>query len=377
MSLARTFLATLVAILLVTAADARAATTDCPLRDARFSVDAPLLDILLSPAARGIVEREAPRLVIPLPPHLQKLDAPAFAAILTLRMLAKSKAVDPATLAKLDRALRAAPITAADKRARCARYDEDPLVTLPPPGRPALLVFQKITGFRDGPSVEAGERALREIAAAKGWSVVVTDRGGAITPSTLRHFDAVVWNNVSGDVLTLRQRAALRRYVERGGGFVGIHGAGGDLAYFWDWYADTLLGARFKAHPTNPSFQDARVQVDRPGNAITAGLAPQWTMNDEWYSFTTNPRATGANVLLTIDERSYTPVGGGANIAMGDHPIAWSRCVGDGRAFYSAIGHRPETYADANNRRFLEQALVWAARRGVTECRKGVEVPKQ
>lgn len=372
-TLMRTLMAFIAAALLFHTTAASAATTDCPLRDAPFSVDSPLLDVLLSPAAHTIVDREAPTLINPLPPHLQKLDAPAFAAILTLRMVAKSKALD---LTKLDAALRAEPVTPADKIARCARYDDDPLTTLPPPGKPALLIFQKITGFRDGPSVDAGERALREIAARKGWTVVVTDRGGAMTAATLRHFDAVVWNNVSGDVLTLRQRAAFRRYIEQGGGFVGIHGAGGDLAYFWDWYADTLLGARFKGHPTNPSFRDARVQVDR-ADSITRGLPPSWSMNDEWYSFFASPRATGATVLLTLDETSYAPFGGGTSIAMGDHPIAWKRCLGEGRVFYSAIGHRPETYADPNNARFLEQAIAWAAKRGTTQCRNGREVPAQ
>ncbi|TPG52261.1 ThuA domain-containing protein [Sphingomonas glacialis] len=366
-------MAAIAAALLFHTTAASAATTDCPLRDAPFSVDSPLLDVLLSPAAHAIVDRETPTLINPLPLHLQKLDAAAFAAILTLRIVAKSKALD---LTKLDAALRAEPVTPADRHARCARYDDDPLTTLPRAGKPALLIFQKITGFRDGPSVDAGERALRAIAARKGWTVVVTDRGGAMTAATLNQFDAVVWNNVSGDVLTLRQRAAFRQYIEQGGGFIGIHGAGGDLAYFWDWYTDTLLGARFKGHPTNPSFRDARVQVDR-ADGITRGLPPSWSMNDEWYSFFASPRATDATVLLTLDETSYAPVGGGASIAMGDHPIAWKRCLGEGRVFYSAIGHRPETYADPNNQRFLEQSIAWAAKRGTTQCRNGREVPAQ
>ncbi len=354
---------------------ARAATADCPLRDSAFSLDAPLLDIMLSGHARRVVEREAPGLLAALPERLRKLDAPAFAAILTLRMTPSSKALDAARRERLDQALRAEPVTAADRVARCARYDEDPLTRLPPHGKPAILIFQKINGFRDGPSVDAGERALREIAARHGWQVVVTDRGGAMTAGTLRRFDAVVWNNVSGDVLTLRQRAAFRAYVKGGGGFVGIHGAGGDLAYFWDWYVDDLIGARFRGHPTDPSFQDARVVVDRPDNGITRGLTPNWVMNDEWYSFHGNPRGTGSNVLLTLDETSYAPKGGGADISMGDHPIAWTRCVGNGRAFYTAIGHRPESYAVPDNMRLLEQAVAWAARRGETRCLHGRETP--
>lgn len=354
---------------------ALATTTDCPLRDSPFSVDSPLLDVLLSAKARQVVNREAPTLLAALPERLQKLDAPAFAAILTLRMMAKSKKLDAALLGKLDAALRVEKVTAADKIARCARYDEEPLSSLPAPGRPAILVFQKINGFRDGPSVDAGEHALRAIAARKGWNVIVTDRGGAMTAKTLSHFDAVVWNNVSGDVLTNRQRAAFRRYIEHGGGFVGIHGAGGDLAYFWDWYVDDLIGARFRGHPTEPSFQDARVKVDHPENAVTRGLAASWMMNDEWYSFYNNPRARGSNILLALDEMTYSPRGGGADISMGDHPIAWSRCLGDGRAFYTAIGHRPETYDVPDNRRFLEQAIAWAAKRGETRCDHGREIP--
>lgn len=352
---------------------AAAAATDCPLRDRPFSVDSPLLDVLLSAEARRVVDREVPTLLAALPERLRKLDTPAFAAILTLRMAVTSQNLDVELLDKLDRALRAEKVTAADKASRCARYDDDPIAHLPEPGRPAILVFQRINGFRDAPSVDAGERALRAIAARRGWRMVVTDRGGAMTAKTLDHFDAVVWNNVSGDVLTVRQRAAFRHYIERGGGFVGIHGAGGDLAYFWDWYADDLIGTRFKAHPTAPSFQDARIKVDRPGNTITRGIDGSWVMNDEWYSFFSNPRATGSNILLTLDETTYSPKGAGTDISMGDHPIAWTRCLGDGRAFYTAIGHRPETYADSNNARFLEQAIAWAAGKGRTRCHQGHE----
>ena len=44
----------------------------------------------------------------------------------------------------------------------------------------------------------------------------------------LGKFKVVVWNNVSGDVLTEDQRAAFVSYLENGGGWVGIHASGGD-----------------------------------------------------------------------------------------------------------------------------------------------------
>jgi type 1 glutamine amidotransferase len=184
-------------------------------------------------------------------------------------------------------------------------------------------------------------------------------------PSVLRQFDVVIWNNVSGDVLTLSQRKAFRAYMQRGGGFVGVHGAGGDPAYFWNWYVDELIGARFIGHPDDPQFRDARITVADNTASIGVGLPREWTMNDEWYSFQKSPRAAGATVIASLDERSYSPgsgVFGGPPLAMGaDHPIAWTRCVGKGRSFYSAIGHRPQTYTDTAHMHLLEQAIQWAA----------------
>jgi len=358
------------------AAPAFAATRilDCPLRDAPFSVDSPLVDVLLSDAARAVVDRHTGGGVAKIPAMVSGTKAPTFGAIITLRSVFDLGFVaTPADMPALEAQLRALPVSAADRAARCERYDDDrPRIGRPTAGKPRVLLFEKITGFRDAPSVDAAHAALEALAARNGWSLVSTDRGGAMHASVLRHFDAVIWNNISGDALTLSQRRAFKRFIEEGGGFVGIHGAAGDPAYFWDWYVDTLIGARFIGHPMEPQFQDARITIAANSTGIDAGLPREWTMNDEWYSFARSPRVIGATVIASLDERSYKPGRapyGGPALAMGDdHPIAWSRCIGRGRSFYSAIGHRPETYADPHHLRLLEQAVRWAA---AGSCQKG------
>jgi hypothetical protein len=47
--------------------------------------------------------------------------------------------------------------------------------------------------------------------------------------------------------LNAEQKAAFQSSIENGGGFVGIHGAGGDPHYEWQWYMNTLIGAQFKS----------------------------------------------------------------------------------------------------------------------------------
>ena len=102
------------------------------------------------------------------------------------------------------------------------------------------------------------------------------------------------WNN-NGDA----SHAAAGSFsaIAKGGGFAGVHGSGGDPFYVWDWYADTLIGARFLGHPSTPQFQQGRVVVNK-GSAITRGLGDEWTMVEEWYSFKTNPRTSGARILV-------------------------------------------------------------------------------
>lgn len=343
---------------------------DCPLRDTLYSADIPVIDLLLNDRARALVDEFYPGIFAKLPPRMLRTEAPSFGAIISLDSLVDMVRMSKDKLPELNARLAELEVTDADRRARCARYDnDDPGFKL---GDEAIqvLVFDKINGFDHGPSVTAATDAIRKLAGELGWGVAVTNKGGAFRPANLSKFDVVVWNNNSGDVLTLSQRDAFENYIRNGGGFLGIHGSGGDSVYFWDFYVDKLIGASFIGHPADPQFQDADLHVEASPSGIAESLVSGWTMNDEWYSFAESPRNKGVDVVLTIDESTYVPEGYGAqNLRMGvDHPIVWSQCVGKGRAMYSAIGHRPEVYQVAENMMLLKGGLVWTAGQGKTRC---------
>ncbi|MEO8659330.1 MAG: ThuA domain-containing protein [Bryobacteraceae bacterium] len=227
---------------------------------------------------------------------------------------------------------------------------------------PAILIFSKTNGFRDDAAVKASNEALAALARRRGWSVFETENGAVFQPELLRRFQATVWNNTSGDVLNQEQRTAFKEYIENGGGFVGIHGAGGDPRYEWRWYVETLIGAQFKGHPLGPQFQQATIRIEDPTDPATRDLGKEWIRTDEWYSFENNPRTNGAKVLATLDERTYSPKMMWKDVSMGaDHPIIWKRCVGKGRAFYSALGHAAGTYREPLHLKELEGAIAWAA----------------
>lgn len=227
---------------------------------------------------------------------------------------------------------------------------------------PAILIFSKTNGFRQDDAIAAANSALAEIARQKGCSVFVTENGAVFQPALLARFRATVWNNTSGDVLNAAQKAAFRSYIENGGGFAGIHGAGGDPHYEWRWYVETLIGAQFQGHPLAPQFQRATIHVEDSDDPATRELPREWTRVDEWYSFEKSPRASGVQVLATLDEKTYSPKMLWKDIRMGaDHPIIWKHCVGKGRVFYSALGHSASAYDEPLHRKELGGAIAWVA----------------
>ncbi len=223
----------------------------------------------------------------------------------------------------------------------------------------AVLDFTKTSGFRHEEAIPAMSALVAEIGARRGWAVFSTENAAVFRPESLARFDVVIGNNTTGDNWTDAQKTAFVDWIEGGGSFVGIHGAAGTRFRYWDWYTDVLLGGgRFIGHPMNPQFREATVHVEDPSHPIVSHLGTSFQHVDEWYSFEASARAAGSHVLATLDESTYGP---GVENQMGeDHPIIWIACPGEGRTFYSALGHRSESYADAGLARMIEEAILWA-----------------
>ena len=218
----------------------------------------------------------------------------------------------------------------------------------------SVLVYTKTNGYRHA-SIPAGVEALQGLGRKHGFRVEATEDSTTFRSDSLAAFDVVVFLNTSGDVLGPAGQDVLRAFVEDGGGFVGVHAAS-DTEYDWRWYG-RLIGAYFDDHP---SVQEAVVRVEDEAHPSTRMLPRKWTRRDEWYDFRAHPRDS-VRVLLALDESTYD---GGT---MGDdHPIAWCRTLGNGRAWYTAGGHTKTAFQDRLFRRHLLGGLRWAARQEPT-----------
>jgi type 1 glutamine amidotransferase len=226
-----------------------------------------------------------------------------------------------------------------------------------PKPRARVLVFSKTAGFRHD-SIPAGIAAIRSLGRSNGFSVATTNVAAPFTKRYLRPFDAVVFLNTTGDVLTPKQQRAFKGYIRQGGGWAGIHSAA-DTEYDWPFYG-RLLGAYFKQHP---AVQPATVEVTDGSHPSTRGVPTHWARTDEWYDFRSDPRGS-VHVLATLDESTYS---GGTMGA--DHPIAWCHSFRGGRAWYTGGGHTIESYSEPDFRRHLLGGILWAARVAKGNCR--------
>ena len=237
--------------------------------------------------------------------------------------------------------------------------------------QPAMLVFSKTRSFRHDEGIAGADRFFAEMATQRSMGLFTTVNGAVFNAEQLARFSLVVFNNATGDILSPKQEAALQQWVKSGGGLIAVHGSGDASHTDWSWYDNELIGPEFIGHPAAPQFQEARLVNLSPDHPVMAGLPSEWQQTEEWYSFDSVDKIGNARILIGIDEDSYSPrndvYGDVQDLRMGGgpkgHPIAWLRCSGKGRFFYSAIGHSFKAYDVPQNRRLLSNAIDWATRK--------------
>jgi len=229
--------------------------------------------------------------------------------------------------------------------------------------KPRVLVYVKVTGYAHA-SIPDGIKAVEKIAAENNFIADTTSKNTDFTEDNLKRYAAIVFISTNANTLDTAQRIEFERYIEAGGGFMGIHGAstGGKG---WPWYVK-LVGAQFVSHPEP---KEGVLHVENADNESTRQYPDHMTWKDEWYNFTNIQ--SGLNLLLFVDEDSYV---GGINGRK--HPIAWYHDFDGGRSFYTALGHFSYHYTDVLFVKHIEGGLKYAMGNNVKLDYSKVSTPK-
>lgn len=239
--------------------------------------------------------------------------------------------------------------------------------------RRKLLLFTRSAGFqhdvvkRKGDELAFAEKTVTELGKTHGFDVTATKDGG-VFDSDLNQFDAfffyttgVLTNEKATDGSPPMSEAGKQRLfdaVAAGKGFLGSHcasdtfhkGAATERQLEPDPYI-AMLGGEFISHGAQ---QKSRMVVTSDAFPGLAGVGKEFAMHEEWYSL--KNLAEDMHVILVQDTEGMK----GWEYQRPRYPATWARKHGDGRVFYTSMGHRDDVWTNATFQQILLGGLSWA-----------------
>ncbi len=166
----------------------------------------------------------------------------------------------------------------------------------------------------------------------------------------LQRYDLITQVWTMGDI-TSDQLKGLTKAVEAGSGFAGWHGGLGDSFRNHPDY-QFIVGGQWVAHPGG--VIDYRVDITNHTDPITAGL-DHFDMHSEQYYMHVDP----SNEVLATTTFSGEILPWIAGTVM---PVAWKRTWGNGKVFYSSLGHVAKDFEVPQAQEIVRRGMLWATR---------------
>jgi type 1 glutamine amidotransferase len=224
-----------------------------------------------------------------------------------------------------------------------------------PPER--VLYFTYSAGYRHD-VIPLSEAILTQLGKNSGaFEVIATEDMSEFSTGNLERYAAVMFYTTGEIPMSRVQKAALLKFVRSGRGFLGVHSAT-DTFYAWPDYLD-LIGGYFNGHPWR---QVVTIEVTDAADPLVAFLENSLQLNDEIYQIS-DFDYRGSRVLLRLDQSSVDLSKTGVHQRFYGWPLAWKRLFGEGRVFYSALGHEASVWRDPRYQRLLTNAILWSTRR--------------
>jgi type 1 glutamine amidotransferase len=257
------------------------------------------------------------------------------------------------------------------------------LVAADNPTPKKILFFSKSSGFehsairRVNGQPSHAETVLQELGAKHNFEFTFTKDGSLFTAENLAKYDAFFFYT-TGDLtkvgtdknppMTKEGKAAFLEAIRNGKGFIGTHsatdtfhspnyeaGAGGRYQNDGD-NADPyvkMIGAEFIIHGAQQKSHMIVADSSFPGlGAVPADFGPL----EEWYSL--KDFAPNLHVLLVQETEGMK----GNMYQRAPYPATWARMYGQGRVFYTNMGHREDVWDNPVFQQVLVGGINWAVR---------------
>lgn len=200
-------------------------------------------------------------------------------------------------------------------------------------------------------------QCIQKLGREHGFSVDASDQPTVFTEENLKQYTLLIFPSTNNDVFDSDgQRLAFRRYIEAGGGFVGIHSVMGTERN-WDWFK-RMIGGTFAWHPKLQKFS---IEVIDAQHSSMEGLPKVWEKEDEFYftkAMSPGPTVVMAGDLTSLkqDDPEKIKTFGGSYTKL--YPSAWYYNFDGGYTWCTTLGHAKTDYeTDATFIRHIFQGI--------------------
>ncbi len=210
----------------------------------------------------------------------------------------------------------------------------------------ALIVW----GGWHGHEPEQGSQIVRDILQNNGFEVRVETQTAAFADPALAQLDLIVPIYTMSKI-EKEECANLTAAVRSGVGLAGFHGG------MCDSFRDSveyqfMTGGQWVAHPGG--VIDYRVNITRPEDPVMAGLSDFDYRSEQYYMHVDPSNEVLATTTFSGEHAEWI-----TGVVM---PVAWKRRHGQGRVFYSSLGHVSAEFQVPQMRTIFERGMLWAAR---------------
>lgn len=213
----------------------------------------------------------------------------------------------------------------------------------------ALVVW----GGWDGHEPQQTAELFAGILTENGFEVEVSDTlDSYLDEAKMQSLSLVVPVWTMGTI-TWEQEQGLLKAVKSGVGVGGWHGGMGDSFRNSTEY-QFMVGGQWVVHPGG--IVDYEVNIINHTDPITTGI-PDFKMKSEQYYMHVDPcNEVLATTTFSGEHEGITWIKGCVM------PVVWKRMYGQGKVFYSSLGHVLSDFDVPEAREIVKRGLLWAAR---------------
>ncbi|MGI9506263.1 MAG: ThuA domain-containing protein [Geminicoccaceae bacterium] len=210
----------------------------------------------------------------------------------------------------------------------------------------ALIVW----GGWEGHEPEACARVIADILKDEGFDVRIETETSAFLDPALGGLSLILPIHTMSSI-EKAELEALEAAVRGGVGLAGFHGGMGD-AFRNEPLYQFMCGGQWVAHPGD--IIDYRIDVTRPDDPIMADIEDFAFRSEQYYMHVDPGNEVLATTIFTGEHAPWID-----GVVM---PVVWKRQHGEGRVFYSSLGHAAKEFDVPEMAMIMRRGMIWAAR---------------